>query len=49
MHRGFLSPAEDLDLSVIAVSLISEDESTLISSFYEGYFIFISDIFFPSF
>lgn len=39
VHHGFLSLAEDLDLSVIVVSLISEDESTLISSVYEGYFI----------
>lgn len=49
MHHGFLSPAEDLDLSVIAVNLISEVESTFISSVYEGYFIFISDVFLPSF
>ena len=49
MRQGFLSPAEDLDLSVIAVSFIFENESTFISSIYEGYFIFISDVFLSSF
>lgn len=49
MALGFLSPAEDVGLIMIGISLIFENVSTFVSIIFEGYFIFILDVFLFSF